>query len=138
LEQYYIWLAQQALLWLFHYKYIALLIVANMFISIINSRHKVDSFRVKYSIVVVPFLFPILLLLIGAIFKHNDSATQDILLWPQYMIGFLLLVQVGISVYSIMMMKMFRWLATSLALCQLLLSYCAAFIAYMSVTGDWL
>jgi hypothetical protein len=136
--QKYIWLTQQAISWLVHLKYIALVISANLILSISKSLYYGDKFHFKHVIMFAPFLFPIILLLVGALFMYSPSSNYVGQPWLQYIIGLLAIAQMIMSVYNIILMKKLRWLAISLILCQLLLSYCAAFVAYMSITGDWL
>lgn len=110
LAQYYFWLAQQAVSWLVHFKYTAILISTNLLFSLIYSFRKEDKFSFKYFILFVPFLFPIILLLMGVVFKHNTSGSQVVLSWPQYTIGLISFLQIVISVYCIKLMKRFNGL----------------------------
>ena len=103
----------------------------------LNNPFVYRNYTHKHLLLLTPFFLTFLLLLIGAIFAHNDSQSSAPE-WPATLLTFIALVHIPLAAFLIWKMKGFRWATVALCPIQIWCSYWALFVASMSVTGDWL
>jgi hypothetical protein len=110
---------------------------AALFIALMAANRNPEALRGKWKWLSLPFVMPFVILLYGVFFNYDGqigtaaawrSNYLDVMLWLHIPIGLLLvaiarrnaLVPLGLSAF------------------QMWLSFCAAFVSYMSVTNIWL
>lgn len=119
-----------------------LLIVPSMLglIYLLYRNFKVDAvpFKKVYLISLIPFLFPMLMLLWGTFFEHTQAYSENIPSWQSSVLSGMLYLQVGISFACLIWFKGIRLLVVMLVLIQLMFTLPFFLVASMSVGGIWL
>lgn len=129
------------ILWLFRfYCFWSPLLVIAILLLLKNNPFSRDNFRYSYLLVFGPFLIAPIILTFGA--------TMGIEPHPHYLgcpetpathfIAVLVYIQIAFGIGIVYYMKGYRWFTLSLTLLQIAVSYSAAFISVMSITGCWL
>ena len=138
--RYILWLGEQTLSGIRYSQFVALAIGAAFCVTaIFNNPYKKRPINIQAMLLWVPILLPVVILMVGGIYRHDYAQNPGTpSRWPQYVVISLFLVHLPIAGYFLYSMPRFRWFASSVSLAQIYLSYWAAFVASMSVTGDWL
>jgi len=84
-----------------------------------------------------PFAIPFIIIAWGTIMEYDESV-PNISSWYDKVIIIPILGQLALSTLTIRKLKGCRLFTLSIGLLQLWCSCCAAFIASMAITGDWL
>lgn len=95
------------------------------------------TWRARELLVLLPFVTWLLLLVWGTFMRHENSQTLAPH-WPSYVVGAVLLSHIPVSALVIWKTRGVRLVAGASSLLAGWCALCAAFIAGMSVTGDWL
>jgi len=139
--QYTAWLAEQAMSALRYYWPVTLLLVAGLIVTLAVRSPLVGSgsqFRLRHLLVLSPLAVTLLILAWGAMMEHPITSPSLAPSWPSYVVLALLIVQLLVRIWVVCLMKGYRWFsAFAVALEQWFGLWCA-FVAGMSVTGDWL
>ncbi|MBC7877483.1 MAG: hypothetical protein H7Y59_09965 [Anaerolineales bacterium] len=100
---------------------------------------KVDKvpYQKIYLLSLIPFLFPLLMLVWGTLFEHTNSITADVPAWQLKTISIILYVQLAISLGCIVYFKGIRLLVATLAVLQMYFTLPFFLVAYMSISGSW-
>jgi hypothetical protein len=91
-----------------------------------------------YLLSLIPFLFPLFMLIWGTFFEHTNSITADIPAWQLNGPSWILYLQLGIHVACLVYFKGVRLLIAALAVLQMYFTLPFFLVAYMSVGGTWL
>lgn len=137
---YFLWLGEQTLSGV-RYSWLVALAISAAFCAaaIVNNPYKKKPVDSRTIVLWAPILLPVAILAVGDIFRHDYTQNQaKPSEWPQYAVIGLFLAHLPITGYFLYSLRGFRWFATTVSLVQIYLSYWAAFVASMSVTGDWL
>jgi hypothetical protein len=95
-------------------------------------------FKRVYLISLIPFLFPMLMLLWGTFFEHTQTYSANIPNWQSNVLSGMLFLQVAINLACLFYFKGIRLLVVMLALIQLSFTLPFFLVASMSVGGIWL
>ena len=111
-----------------------------LFILMFYKTFKVDKVPYKkiYLISLIPFLFPILMLIWGTLFEHTQSYMANIPVWQLKVLSGILYLQLGIHLVCLIYFKGIRLVIGALALLQMYFTLPFYLVAYMSVGGVWL
>ena len=133
--QYFIWLAEQALL-IYALPFNIALLAVIILITRGNILLGKKEFLV-FPLAVAQFLIPIIMVLLGTWFR-NDTRHPD----PSTVVGTIVLClfvfQIPISIYLLFRIKDDRLLVAALTGVQLFVSFVAMIVAGMSISGDWI
>ena len=133
------WLARQAFSGLLYSWPISLILIAGLIVTaIIESPFLGSQFRRKHLLVFAPFLICLLILVWGDVMEHPSGSQSLGPAWAGYFTLGLFAFQCLIGIYTIYLMKGFRWISTFIILLQLWFGFWCAFVAAMSISGDWL
>ena len=127
------WLAMQSISGMvYFFPATATVVVVSLTAIILNRPSRNEKYRY---LPLALFLFPLIYLLYGFVFasKWSDAPT-----WAGYDIFLLLFIQLVVSIGVIVRMKGLRLYAFGISLLAAYVGLSFAFIAGMSVTGDWL
>jgi hypothetical protein len=91
----------------------------------------------SWCILASAYLVPFLILFWGALMRY-EGIKGDAPIWRVYIVGALLLLFLFVSLLSICRFAGSRLVAVGILLPSAWLSLCAAFIAGMSLTNDWI
>ncbi len=111
-----------------------------LFILALYKTFKVDKapYKKLYLISLIPFLFPILMLIWGTRFEHTQTYTANIPAWQLNVLSEILYLQFGINLVCLVYFKGIRLSITALALLQMYFTLPFYLVATMSVGGVWL
>ena len=84
------------------------------------------------------FAIPVVFVLLGAFFRCPGPRICENAQWLVGVIYVLFLIQVGVGLYVFWEVNRYRLLLAALTIIQNVFSLFAAFVASMSVVGDWL
>ncbi|HEX7860755.1 MAG TPA: hypothetical protein VF773_10540 [Verrucomicrobiae bacterium] len=133
----YFWLAEQAFSVLTHYWGVtAILTVGFLAMVVIKVAKRDNDWRARQLIVFVPLAIAFSKLLWGALMRSPGTGSRPD--WTFQVILILLAAQFLASVWVIWKMKGFRWIALFAVALQFWFGLGSAFVAGMSITGDWL
>ncbi len=85
-----------------------------------------------------PLAVTLLILLWGAVMEHPGTSQSLAPTWPSYVVLALLIVQALVSIWVVWAMKGYRWFSAFTVALEQWFALACAFVAGMSVTGDWL
>ena len=111
-----------------------------LFILVCYKTFKVDKApcRKIYLITVIPFLFPLLMLIWGTLFEHTQSYVIDLPAWQLKILSGILYLQLGIHLACLVYFKEIRLFVAALALLQMYFTLPFYLVSYMSVSGTWM
>ena len=136
---YTIWLAEQASGALLYYWGITLFLAAGLVVSlIIQAPLARGNRRLGHLAIFVPSVITILILSFGALMAHPTDSPQFAPTWPKYVVLALLVCQFLACIAVVVTMNGYRIFAAFLVGVQLWYGLACAFVAGMSVSGDWL
>jgi hypothetical protein len=75
---------------------------------------------------------------LGAVMAHPSTSQSLAPSWPSYVVLALLIVQLLVSIWVVWMMRDYRWFSAFTVALEQWFGLACAFVAGMSVTGDWL
>jgi hypothetical protein len=132
--EYPLWLAEQAISALLYFWPVTLVLAVAFAIALaLKSPFTISgSFRRRHLSVFLPLLVTLLILIWGTVM--HDSQTS----WPDYIVDALVITQFSVGIWVIWFMKGYRWFSVFAVALQQWLGLACAFVAGMSVTGDWL
>jgi hypothetical protein len=139
--QYIAWLAEQAMSDLFYYWPVTLALVAGLVLTLAVRSPLVgfgSQFRRRHLLVLTPLAVTLLILVWGAAMEHPSTSQTLAPSWPSYVVLALLIVQVLVSIWVVWAMKGYRWFSAFTVALEQWFGLACAFVAGMSVTGDWL
>ena len=136
---YFLWLGEQTFSGILYSWFALTLIAIFCVVAIFNNPYKKRPVSPHTILIWAPFLLSVTILAVGALFRHDYAQTPvKPSVWPQYTVLALFLAHLPVAGYFLYSMQKFRWFAASVSSLQIYLSFWAAFVATMSVTGDWL
>lgn len=94
------------------------------------------SFRPVHLLALAPFLIPLVMLGFAVAFPQPAGISSS--RWREWALLFLLLVQVGLHIFSLVKMPGYRFFALAVAVLQLWLTAAALLTGLMVVTGLWI
>ena len=111
-----------------------------LFILVFYKTFKVDKVPYKklYLISLIPFLFPILILIWGTFFEHTQSYTTYAPDWQLNGLSGILYLQLGVHIACLVYFKGIRLSIVALAVLQMYFTLPFYLVAYMSIGGVWL
>ena len=111
-----------------------------LFILVLYKTFKVDKAPYKkiYLLSLIPFLFPLLMLIWGTFFEHTQSYTADLPAWQLNVLTGILFLQFGINLACLIYFKGIRLSVAALALLQMYFTLPFYLVAYMSISGSWM
>lgn len=122
---------------------ITFLLIANLVVSYLISKKNFsnNNFRSTHYFL-VPFLFSAILVTIGVLFQKFDGhAVMNFLTdvtWPTYLIYFLFVIHILISMQLCLKMRNFLWFVISVQFLSLWITFLASAVSFMSVNGSWI
>jgi hypothetical protein len=138
LLEYPLWMVQQALSALSYFWPITLVLVVP-FVATLALKSPFISSKAKlcprHLSVFLPLAATGLILIWGTVMAHSGVSLS---LWPGHVVQALLILQFIASIWAVWLMKGYRLFSTFAVTLELWFALACAFIAYMSVTGDWL
>lgn len=96
------------------------------------------QFRRRHLLMLSPLAVTLLILVWGALMWHSPMAQSLAPSWPSYVVLALIVIQLLVSIGVVWAMKGYRWFSTFTVALELWFGLACAFVAGMSVTGDWL
>ncbi len=139
--EYTFWLAAQAMSALFYFWPITLALVAGFIITFAVRSPFFGSgskFYRHHLFVLLPLVVTLLILIFGAVMEHPSTSQNQAPSWPSYVVDALVIVQLFISIWVVWFMKGYRWFSVFTVALEQWFAIACAFVAGMSVTGDWL
>ena len=104
----------------------------------LNGPVRKGQFRIRQLFLLTPLLLTAAIIIWGVILHHDTSSQTLAPRWPTYIIDSLLILHLPLAVVLVRQTRGHRWFASCVIALELWFSLCAAFVAGMSVTGDWL
>jgi hypothetical protein len=104
---------------------------------LISNPFKSKSFTYGNLLLLTPFAITLILLFIGTMFVHNRHQIEAPN-WPVYLLLSVAAMHIPLGLFLVWKMTGFRWSTIALNIFQMNLSRWALFVAWMSVSGDWL
>lgn len=141
LFEYPLWLVQQALSTLSYFWPITLVLVVPFVITLALKSPFFGSkarFCPRHLAVFLPMAVTVLILVWGTVMKHPTDSQSFGPGWPSHIILGLFTIQIIVSIGVVRFMKGYRLFSTFTVLLELWFALACAFIADMSVTGNWL
>ena len=133
----FLWLTKEAMAWPVGLWPITLALVVLVIVAMVfRSPFRVTEYARWGAVVLAPFLLTVVILLFGAVFRH-DGLT-DAPAWRGTVLVLPLFAHFPACIILAYHLPKWRWFIYALSLLQAWVSLWAAFIASMSVTGDWL
>lgn len=139
--QYTAWLAEQAMSALFYFWPVTLALVAGFVITLaVRSplARPGSQFRSCHLLILSPLAVTLLILAWGALMEHPIGSQSPAPSWPSYVVLALVLVQLLVSILIVYAMKGYRWFSAFAVALEQWFGLACAFVASMSVTGNWL
>jgi hypothetical protein len=111
-----------------------------LFILVLYKTFKVDKapYEKKYLLTLIPFLFPLLMLIWGTLFEHTQDYTTYAPKWQLSILSGILYLQLGIHIACLVYFKGIRLSVAALALLQMYFTLPFYLVAYMSIGGVWM
>jgi hypothetical protein len=111
-----------------------------LFTLALYKNFKVDKapYKQLYLIALIPFLFPLIMLIWGTFFEHTQIHAVSVPDWQLNVLSWILFLQFGIHLGCLVYFKGIRLSIAALALLQMYLVLPFYFVASMSVGGIWL
>jgi hypothetical protein len=139
--QYTVWLAEQAMGTLFYFWPVTLALVAG-FVRTLGVRSPFlgsrSQFRRRHLVVLAPLAVTLLILVWGAAMEYPTTSQALAPNWPRYVVLALLIFQLLVGIWVVWAMKGYRWFSAFTVALEQWFGLACAFVAGMSVTGDWL
>lgn len=133
------WLAGQALSVLFYYWPVTLVLVIGLVVALARKSPPLGAqFRLRHLFVLTPLIVTLLILLWGMVMEHPSNSQTLAPSWPSYVVLALLVGQVLVSIWVVWAMKGYRWVTAFMVALEQWFGLACAFVATMSVSGDWL
>ena len=133
------WLAEQAFSVLLYFWPVTVVLVAGVVATLALKFPLLRSqFCSRYLLIFSPLAVTLLTLLWGALMHHPSTSQTPAPSWPSYVVLALLTVQILISIWVVWLMKGYRWFSAFTVMLEQWFGLACAFVAGMSVTGDWL
>lgn len=131
------WLAEESWGTLWHFWPITLPLVAAVGVAaFFNFPFTRSRFRPRHLLMFLPLAVSLLILVWGSIMRADQqSLAPD---WPRHVIMGLLITQFLAGIGVVCALKGYRWFSAAAVLLQQWFGAACAFVAGMSVTGDWL
>jgi hypothetical protein len=106
----------------------------------ISKNYVVDKTRYarRHLLALIPFVFPLLLLVCGTLFEHTLTRTAHVPAWQTMLAWGIVISQVGINGLCFVTFKGMRLSVLALTVLQGWLSLFPFFVAMMSISGAWL
>lgn len=139
--QYTFWLCGQAMSALFYFWPISLILVAGFVIALVVRSPFFGAgakFCRRHLFIFSPLVVTMLILILGTVMAHPSTSQIQAPSWPDYLVDVLLFIQLVVSIWVVWLMKGYRWFSVFAVALQQWFGLACAFIAGMSVTGDWL
>jgi hypothetical protein len=139
--QYLIWLAEQAMSALFYFWPVTLALVIPFIITLALKSPFMGSepkFCRRHLSVFLPLAVTLLILVWGTVMEHPSDSQSLAPSWPSYVVDALLIIQLLVSIWVVWFMKGYRWFSVFTVVLEQWFALACAFVAGMSVTGDWL
>jgi drug/metabolite transporter (DMT)-like permease len=132
------WLAEESWSALRYYWPITLALVAAVVVtSIFNFPFARSRFHHRYLLVLLPLGVSLLILVWGSLMR-NSGQHSVAPTWPSHVILGLLVAQFLTGIGVVCALKGYRWFSAAVVLLEQWVGVAFAFVAGMSVTGDWL
>jgi len=110
-----------------------------IFVAIfINKPFRKDVFKTKYLLLLIPFLLPIFILVLGTVFVNETNDIFQANKLAQYIVVLLFFLHLPLGIFLVYSFKGIRFFTISINLFQMWLSFLSWFVAGMSISGDWL
>ena len=139
--QYTTWLAEQAMSALLYWWPVTLTLVVGFVLTLAVYSPIVGPrahFCRRHLLVLTPLAVVVLILVWGTAMEHPVTSPTPASSWPSYVVFALLILQLLISVWVVWAMKGYRWFSVFIVALEQWFGLACAFVASMSVTGDWL
>jgi hypothetical protein len=100
---------------------------------------KVDKapYKKNYLLSLIPFLFPLFMLVWGTLFEHTQTFTTYAPDWQLNALSGILYLQLGIHIVCLFYFKGIRLSIAALAVLQMYFTLPFYLVAYMSIGGAW-
>jgi hypothetical protein len=89
-------------------------------------------------LIFLPLVFALLTLVWGTIMQHPSDSPNLAPGWPGHVLQALFIAQLAASIWVVWLMKGYRLFSIFAVMLELWFALGCAFVAGMSVTGDWL
>ncbi len=111
-----------------------------LFIALLYKNFKADDepYKKVYAISLIPFLFPIFMLVWGTFFEHTQIYMPDLPHWQIDVLTGVLILQIGINLVCLVWFNRVRMSVVALALLQMCFTLPFFLAATMSVSGVWM
>ena len=111
-----------------------------LFVVLLYNAFKVDKapYKKLYLISLIPFLFPLLMLVWGTLFEHTQVQVTNVPAWQSSVLSGIFLLQLAINLVCLVWFKGIRLSIAVLALLQACFTFPFLLVASMSVSGIWL
>ena len=111
-----------------------------LFILVFYKTFKVDKkpYKKQYLISLIPFFFPLLLLIWGTFFEHTQTYISKLPAWQINVLTGILILQLGLHVVCLIYFKGIRLSIATLSLLQMYFTLPFYLVAVMSVGGSWI
>ena len=137
--QYTAWLAEQAFSALRYYWPVTVVLMAGVVTTLALKFPLLNSqFRSRHLLIFSPLAVTLLILLWGSVMEYSNSSQSLAPAWPSCVVLALLIVQALVSIWVVWAMKGYRWFSAFTVALEQWFALACAFVAGMSVTGDWL
>ncbi len=97
-----------------------------------------SSFRRRHLVILSPLAVTLLILIWGSVMQHPSTSQSLAPSWPGYVVLALLIIQLIVGIWVVWAMKGYRWFSAFTVALEQWFGLACAFVAGMSVTGDWL
>jgi hypothetical protein len=138
---YTVWLARQAISALLYFWPVTLTLAAAFILTLALRSPLVGSesqLRRRHLLLLSPLAVTLLILCWGAAMQHPSTSQTLAPSWPSHVVLALLVLQFLVSIWVVWAMKDYRWFSASTVALEQWFGLACAFVAGMSVTGDWL
>ena len=137
--QYTAWLAEQSFSSLVYCWPVTLILAVGCLVTaVVKSPFRPFQFRARHSLILAPLLVSLLILVWGAVMEHPSDSQSLAPTWPSYVVLALVVAQLLTGIYVVCVMKGNRWFSAFAVALEQWFGLACAFVAGMSVTGDWL
>ena len=86
----------------------------------------------------IPMLFIPLMAALGTAYRNSTHSTPEVYTWPEYIVGYLPLVQIPLTLYLAIKLRSYRGFVISVSLLIFWFNFWASFVCGMAISGDWL
>ena len=137
--QYTAWLAEQAFSALLYYWPVTAALVAGVIATLaLKLRLLRSELRARHLLIFLPLAVTLLILFWGAVMEHPSTSQSLAPSWPSYVVWALLVLQLLVSIWVVWAMRGYRWFSAFTVALEQWFGLACAFVAGMSITGDWL